>query len=54
MAPERTPNQVKFEEHAEKAFPQYFDFRLWPNGQYGDELTRHAFAGYELALANKD
>jgi hypothetical protein len=49
---EKTELQAKFEDECEKAFPDHFDFRLWPDGKYAVELTRYTFAGYELALNN--
>jgi hypothetical protein len=50
--PERTDLQQQFEVECAVAFPDYFEFNLWPNGQYANELTRHTFAGYELAHKN--
>jgi hypothetical protein len=50
---EKTELQTQFEKECELAFPEHFDFRLWPDGQYAVELTRYTFAGYELAHKNK-
>lgn len=49
---EKTELQTQFEKECEAAFPDHFDFRLWPDGQYAVELTRYTFAGYELAHKN--
>lgn len=46
--PERTERQQVFEVEMMEAFPKYFNFELFPNGMYRDELTRHTFAGWEV------
>lgn len=50
--PEKTELQKQFEVECEAAFPGHFDFKLFINGSYNDELTRYTFAGYELAHKN--
>jgi hypothetical protein len=49
---EKTELQKQFEVECEAEFPDHFDFRLWPDGKYAEELTRYTFAGYELAHKN--
>lgn len=46
---EKTALHEKFEAECAIAFPDYFDFKFGCTGQYVNELTRHAFAGYELS-----
>lgn len=50
----KTPLQEEFEKAAEAAFPNYFNFNQSDlyRGDYQDDQTRHAFAGYQLKAQN--
>jgi hypothetical protein len=49
---EKTEYQMAFEAKCEKMFPGYYDFHRSDlfRGDYQDDLTRHTYAGYQLAL----
>ena len=48
----KTPEQEVFEKEAELAFPGYYNFHRSDlfHGDYQDDLTRHTYAGYQIAL----
>lgn len=49
---QKTEYQERFEALCEATFPGYYDFNRSDlfHGDYQDDLTRHTFAGYQLAL----
>jgi hypothetical protein len=48
----KTDHQEKFEALCESNFPGYYNFHRSDlhRGDYQDELTRHTYAGYQIAL----
>lgn len=48
----KTEHQEAFEAKCEAAFPGYYNFHRSDlfQGDYQDDLTRHTYAGYQIAL----
>jgi len=50
----KTPEQEVFEKECEIAFPGYYNFNRSDlhRGDYQDDLTRHTYAGYQMAMTS--